>query len=230
VWESATLPAVPKLGFFAAMKERLCRLTGLIHSPAEIAEDTAGEPEGFLATVESHLKRLSQVTTIAELSSWAMKAIELALTPPNPERPLLRGKARGKREKKGPHTEAPQYGNDLFTNLPDQQDSNPFREVERHSWDSGAPSVDLTVQALHVVAEATRAEQAKEKKRRHDSFQEDLRRKGTTRDTLKRSAGEGIRGVDAAPILRELDGVYGTVEVAERQFRELAERRKRSQG
>lgn len=228
--ESATLPETTKLGFFAAMKERLLKLTGLMHAPKGTAEDAESEPKGFLAAAKDHLTNLFQVKTVIQFGNWALKAVSLALAHSRPERPVILSKGKGECENKGARLEDSHHGNGLNGNLLEQQDSARPLEIEKHYWDSGNVSVDLTVQALNVVAEATRAEQAKEKKKHHDSFEEHLRRKETTRDTLKRSAVEGIRGVDAAPILRELDGVYGTVEVAERQFRDLAERRRKAQG
>lgn len=224
--DTSPQPEAAKPGFFATIKETFLKLTGLHQGHAETTRESESASKGFLSSMKDHFTRFFAIRSLGDFATWAKSLVTIALSPPRLERiikpVILRDPIESKRAE-------PEISRASIESL-HVTEAGPLRwERERHFWETEAKPVDFTVQALNTVAEAKRVENAEVEKNKHAHVESDRRTKDAARENLKKLAVDGASKADMAAILSELEGVYGTSEVAQRQIRDLIAHRKNFQ-
>lgn len=224
--ETLTQPEATKPGFFASIKETFLKLTGLHQATHEAQQQPESASKGSLPTIKDHFSKLFTIRTLGEFGNWARSLVSFALSSPRLERIAKPVILRDSEETKRVEPEPARTSNEW------RQMTEPaprLFEKERHFWEAEAKPIDLTVQALITVADAKREENAKEEKNKLAHSESDRRTKDAARENLKKLPVEGVRKAEMAAILNELEGVYGTAEVAQRQILDLIAHRKNFQ-
>jgi hypothetical protein len=86
----------------------------------------------------------------------------------------------------------------------------------------------LTEQALTSVATATRAQVEEKEKKQLQEESDGRRNKESAQAALRKLQVEGLSAIELSEISAELNGIYGTAEVALRNARDLLTRKKTS--
>jgi len=207
-----------KPGFFASLKERFLRMTGFNQSTDDAHQEPESERKGFFADAKEHITKLFSIRSFKDFGNFATALASAVLFPLRTERVITPGKKADAAERTlDSHYHNSQQGNTFHA----AGASSVQIEHERHFWESNTKPVDLTVQALNTVADAKREENAKEEKSKLAERETERRMKLEVRSILERFNLEGASKAELAAILRELEGVYGATEVAQRQVRDL---------
>lgn len=224
--QTTTASEVKAPGFFATLKSTLLRAVGLGKSKAK-DEPQAGVREdhkpGLLTRLKEQLSKLGSVTTISGLISWG-KGLACAIFPSftfiikplsiSPAEPC-----QDRQHQSSTSTESYVFSQEGTGGLT-------HRREPLLLSNSSTPKVDFTAQGLASIAQAKREETAKENERK--DLQQDLRDrdKAKIRSALTKVAADGVNKGDLSAIIAELEGVYGSAEVALRQVTELVAKKK----
>lgn len=223
--DRATKAETAKPGFFASLKERFLRITGFNQSIGDAHQEPESESKGFFADAKEHITKLFSIRSLKDFGNFATALANAVLFPLRTERVITPGKKTDAAERSlDSHSH---YSQQVHTF---QEAGAPSVQVEheRHFWESNTKSVDLTVQALNTVADAKREENAKEEKHKLAERETERRTKEGVRYILEKFDLEGASKAQLAAILRELEGVYGATEVAQRQIRDLIAHKNKS--
>jgi hypothetical protein len=197
-------------------------MTGFNQSTDDAHPEPESERKGFFADAKEHITKLFSIRTLKDFGNFATALASAVLFPLRTERVITPSKKADAAERTlGSHSHDSLQGSYL------QESGTPSVQVqhERHFWESNTKPVDLTVQALNTVADAKREENAKEEKNKQAERETERRMKQEVRSILERFNLEGASKAELAAILRELEGVYGATEVAQRQVRDLLSHR-----
>lgn len=224
--QTTTPSEVKSPGFFATLKSTFLRAVGLGEPKAKDepqAGGQEGQKPGLLTRLKEQFSKLGSVTTLSGLMSWG-KGLACAIFPSlsviiKPLSILPAGPFQSRQHQSPTSKEHDVPRQEATGELTHRTEPLLLRN-------SSTSKVDFTAQGLAHVAQAKREETAKEKERK--DLQQDLRErdKAKIRAALTKVAADGINKGELSAIIAELEGVYGSAEVALRQASELLAKKK----
>lgn len=203
-----------------------------LSSAVEDSSAMMPEPKGFFERLREQSSKLFQIHSVKELFAWAKETITGLLE--SAEFSLRGLRPRGQGFESSPTTshastmDSPASTTHGFTPTPTILE--PSKEL-----DAGKTHVvDYTAEGLFAVGEATRKEaEAKEQKAKHLLADTGDHKRQVRAEVLAIDARVGGENPELQAIINQLDGVYGSIEVAlrnimEAQAKEMGSARKKA--
>jgi hypothetical protein len=217
-------PSPSQGGFFSQLKDKFLQFIGLTN--AHKTPESGDAPKGFLARVATQISHLSEARSLSDLAAWT-KGMVYAIAPrlcawakpvpkiTTPQSLNIRPVAY--------HSTNEEWKKPSETFVITTPDEKPLALT---STKPKGPS--LTEQALTAVATATQAQVEEKEKKQSQEESDGRRNKESAQTTLRKLQMEGLSAAELSEISAELNGVYGTAEVALRNARDLLTRKKTS--